>query len=73
LRQIGAGYRMTLVGTAALSGPTLVMAALLQPASGPLRLPFSLKGPLSAPAFELQTDALLRPAGAAEGETLPLR
>ncbi len=69
----GAGYRMTLVGTAALSGPTLDMAALLQPASGPLRLPFSLKGPLSAPAFELQTDALLRPAGAAEGETLPLR
>ncbi len=69
----GAGYRMTLVGTAALNGPTLDMAALLQPASGTLRVPFSLRGPLSAPAFELQTDALLRPAGAGEGETLPQR
>lgn len=69
----GTGYRMTLVGTAALNGPTLDMAALLQPASGTLRVPFSLRGPLSAPAFDLQTEALLRPAGAGEGETLPLR
>ena len=69
----GTGYRMTLVGTAALAGPTLDMAALLQPANGTLRVPFSLRGPLSAPAFELQTEALLRPAGAGEGEALPMR
>jgi uncharacterized protein involved in outer membrane biogenesis len=72
-QMVGTGYRLTLVGTAALDGPTLDMAALLQPASGPLRLPFSLRGPLSAPQFELQTDALLRPTGTGEGEALPLR
>lgn len=69
----GQGYRLTLVGTAGLADAQLDMAALLQPATGPLRLPFRLKGPLAAPVFDLQAEALLRPAGAAEAEQLPSR
>jgi uncharacterized protein involved in outer membrane biogenesis len=69
----GAGYRLTLVGSAALTDGSLDMAALLQPVTGPLRLPFRLNGTLAAPAFELQAEALLRPTGAAIGEPLPLR
>lgn len=72
-QMVGTGYRLTLVGTAALDGPTLDMAALLQPTGGTLRLPFSLRGPLSAPQFELQTGPLLRPAGSGESEAAPLR
>lgn len=69
----GQGYRLTLVGTAGLADAQLDMAALLQPATGPLRLPFRLKGPLAAPAFDLQAESLLRPAAAGEAEPAPSR
>jgi AsmA protein len=49
----GSGYRLTLIGTAALPSQTLDMAALLQPVTGALRLPFSLTGPFAAPTLEL--------------------
>ena len=69
----GQGYRLTLVGTAGLADAQLDMAALLQPVTGPLRLPFRLKGPLAAPAFDLQAESLLRPAAAGEAEPAPSR
>lgn len=69
----GPGYRMTLLGTASLPAQTLDMAALLQPATGALRLPFSLTGPIEAPAFELEAEAMLRPTGATGAASLPLR
>ncbi len=69
----GAGYRMTLIGAASLPHRTLDMAALLQPATGALRLPFSLKGPIEAPTFELEAESMLRPTRATGGALLPLR
>lgn len=69
----GPGYRLTLIGTAALPTRTLDMAALLQPVTGALRLPFSLTGPIEAPAFELEAEAMLRPTGATGALPLPLR
>lgn len=69
----GAGYRLTLVGTASLPERELDMAALLQPAAGALRLPFSLRGPIEAPTLELEAESMLRPTGAIGGAPLPLR
>lgn len=69
----GPGYRLTLIGTASLPTQTLDMAALLQPTTGPLRLPFSLTGPIEAPTLELEPEAILRPIGATGGVPLPLR
>ncbi|MFA6968616.1 AsmA-like C-terminal region-containing protein [Bosea sp. (in: a-proteobacteria)] len=69
----GPGYRMTLIGTASLPMQTIDMAALLQPTTGALRLPFSLTGPIEAPTFELEPESMLRPTGAVGGGPLPLR
>ncbi|PZN99771.1 MAG: hypothetical protein DCF30_11020 [Hyphomicrobiales bacterium] len=69
----GPGYRLTLAGTATLPTRTLNMAALLQPTTGTLRLPFSLTGPIEAPTLELEPESMLRPAGAIGGAPLPLR
>lgn len=69
----GAGYRLTLVGTASLPERELDMAALLQPVAGELRLPFSLRGPIETPTFELEAESMLRPIGAIGGAALPLR
>lgn len=69
----GAGYRLTLVGTASLPERELDMAALLQPAAGTLRLPFSLRGPIETPSFELEAESMLRPTGVIGGLPLPLR
>jgi AsmA protein len=69
----GSGYRLTLIGTAALPSQTLDMAALLQPVTGALRLPFSLTGPFAAPTLELEPESMLRRTGAAGGAPLPLR
>ncbi len=69
----GAGYRMTLIGNASLTERRLDMAALLQPTSGALRLPFSLRGPLDSVQFELEAESMLRPTGATGGIPLPLR
>ncbi|HEY5795842.1 MAG TPA: AsmA-like C-terminal region-containing protein [Bosea sp. (in: a-proteobacteria)] len=69
----GSGYRLTLFGTASLPERELDMAALLQPAAGALRLPFSLRGPIDAPTLEIESEAMLRPAGAIGGAPLPLR
>lgn len=59
----GPNYRLMLAGTASLRTRQLDMTALLSPATGPLHLPFTLKGPIDAPALELQPQALLRPTG----------
>ncbi|WP_197279764.1 AsmA-like C-terminal region-containing protein [Bosea sp. AAP35] len=72
-QMLGPGYRLTLIGTAALADRTLDMAALLQPLTGPLRLPFSLSGPFDAPAFELEAESMLRPIGATGVSPLLLR
>jgi uncharacterized protein involved in outer membrane biogenesis len=69
----GTGYRLTLIGTASLPERELDMAALLQPAAGALRLPFSLRGPIETPTFELEAESMLRPTGAIGGAPLPLR
>jgi len=60
----GANYRFNLAGSAALRTRVLDMTALLASVNGALKLPFVLKGPVDAPAFEIEPDALLSPAGA---------
>ena len=72
-QMVGPGYRMTLIGTAALPTWTLDMAALLQPATGGLRLPFSLSGPIEAPRFDIEAESVMRPAGVTGSTPLPLR
>jgi len=69
----GPGYRLALVGTASLPERELDMAALLQPGTGTLRVPFNLRGPFESPSFELETESILRPAGVIGGAALPLR
>jgi len=60
----GANYRFNLAGSAALRTRVLDMTALLASVNGALKLPFVLKGPVDAPAFDIEPDALLSPAGA---------
>jgi uncharacterized protein involved in outer membrane biogenesis len=60
----GQNYRFNLAGSAALRPRTLDMTALLASPNGALKLPFLLRGPVDAPAFELETEAFLSPAGA---------
>ena len=60
----GSNYRFSLAGSASLHSRLLDMTALLSSASGALKLPFVLKGPADAPAFEIEPEALLGPAGA---------
>lgn len=62
----GANYRLTLAGSASLPTRQLDMTALLSPVSGPLRLPFTLKGPVDNPELEPEPRALLQPTGATE-------
>lgn len=64
----GANFRFNLSGNASLRSRVLDMAATLASTTSALKLPFSLKGPVSAPVFELETEALLSPAG---GTPLP--
>lgn len=61
----GANYRFNLAGSAALRTRSLDMTALLASMSGALKLPFVLKGPVDAPAFDIEPEALLSPTGAA--------
>ncbi|MGX5733366.1 AsmA family protein [Bosea thiooxidans] len=64
----GQNYRFSLAGTASLRSRILDMTASLASANGSLKLPFVLKGPVSAPFFELETEAFLSPVG---GSALP--
>lgn len=60
----GANYRLNLAGSAALRSRTLDMTALLTSVNGALKLPFVLKGPVEAPTFDIEPEALLSPTGA---------
>ena len=60
----GSNYRFNLAGSAALRTRTLDMTALLASSSGTLKLPFVLKGPVDAPAFDIEPETLLGPTGA---------
>ena len=72
-QMIGANYRFNLAGSAALRTRTLDMTALLASPNGATKLPFLLKGPVDAPAFEIETEALVSPAGASLVPTLLTR
>lgn len=72
-QMIGANYRFNLAGSAALRTRTLDMTALLASLNGATKLPFLLKGPVDAPAFDIETDALVSPAGASLVPTLLTR
>lgn len=69
----GQAYQLNLAGNAALRTRMLDMTALLSSTTSQLRLPFGLKGPVSAPLFELETDAMLTPTGASVTPTLLTR
>nr|WP_047582130.1 AsmA-like C-terminal region-containing protein [Methylobacterium sp. ZNC0032] len=69
----GQNYRFSIAGSAALRPRTLDMTALLASPNGATKLPFVLKGPVDAPAFEIETEAFLSPAGAALVPTLLTR
>ena len=69
----GQAYQLNLAGNAALRTRMLDMTALLSSTTSQLRLPFGLKGPVSAPLFELETDAILTPTGASVTPTLLTR
>ena len=60
----GSNYRFNLAGSASLRTRILDMTALLASANGALKLPFVLKGPVDAPAFDIEPETLLSPAGA---------
>ncbi|MGX1742081.1 AsmA family protein [Bosea sp. NPDC055353] len=61
----GSNYRFNLAGSASLRTRTLDMTALLTSPNGNLKLPFRLKGPIDAPAFDIEAEAFLSPAGGA--------
>ncbi|AOO82742.1 AsmA family protein [Bosea vaviloviae] len=63
-QMIGPGYQLTLAGQVSLPGRAYEMGLLLAPSNGPLRLPFTFKGPLENPTLELDTEALSRGATA---------
>lgn len=69
----GQAYQLNLTGNAALRTRVLDMTAVLSSTTSALRLPFGLKGPLAAPLFELETDAMLTPTGASLTPTLLTR
>lgn len=69
----GANYRFNLAGSAALRPRTIDMTGLLASSSGALKLPFLLKGPVDAPAFDVASEAFLSPAGASLMPTLLTR
>lgn len=58
----GQAYRFNLSGNASLRTRILDMAASLASTTSELKLPFSLKGPVASPFFELETEAFLSPA-----------
>lgn len=58
----GQAFRFNLSGNASLRTRILDMAASLASTTSALKLPFSLKGPVDAPLFELETEAFLSPA-----------
>lgn len=60
----GANYHFNLAGSASLRTRILDMSALLASANGILKIPFRLKGPVDAPAFDIEAEAFLSPAGA---------
>lgn len=60
----GTNYRFNLAGSAALRTRILDMTAMLASVNGTLKLPFALKGPVDAPAFDIEPEALLNPTGA---------
>lgn len=60
----GPSYRLTLAGQASLPARWLDLGILLTPSAGPLRVPFTWRGPFDAPAFELDTESLSRGATA---------
>lgn len=60
----GANYHFNLAGSASLRTRILDMSALLASANGTLKIPFRLKGPVDAPAFDIEAEAFLSPAGA---------
>ncbi|MCU4179913.1 AsmA family protein [Bosea sp. BH3] len=60
----GQSYRLNLIGQASLRSRVLDMAASLTSTTGPLKLPFLLKGPVDAPLFDIETEAVVSPAGA---------
>lgn len=72
-QMIGANYRFNLAGSAALRPRTLDMTALLASSNGSVKLPFLLKGSVDAPAFDIETEAFLSPAGASVAPTLLTR
>ena len=63
-QMIGPGYQLTLAGQVSLPGRAYEMGLLLTPSNGPLRLPFTLKGPLDNPTLDLDTETLSRGATA---------
>ena len=69
----GSNYRFNLAGAASLRTRIFDMTALLTSPNGNLKLPFRLKGPIDAPAFEIETEAFLSPAGASLVPTLLTR
>jgi uncharacterized protein involved in outer membrane biogenesis len=60
----GPTYRLTLAGEASLPTRWLDLGVLLAPAAGPLRVPFTWRGPFDGPALELDSEALGRGATA---------
>ncbi len=69
----GSNYRFNLAGAASLRTRIFDMTALLTSPNGNLKLPFRLKGPIDAPAFDIETEAFLSPAGASLVPTLLTR
>lgn len=69
----GSNYRFNLAGSASLRTRNLDMTALLTSPNGNLKLPFRLKGPIDVPAFDIEAEAFLSPAGASLVPTLLTR
>lgn len=69
----GQTYRFNLSGNASLRSRTLDMVASLASTSSALKLPFSLKGPVASPLFELETEAFVSPASGTAFPTLLTR
>ncbi|CAH1681214.1 AsmA family protein [Hyphomicrobiales bacterium] len=61
----GPSYRFNLTGNTSLRTRTLDMAASLSSTASALKLPFSLRGPVASPLLELETEAVVSPAGVA--------
>lgn len=64
----GPSYRLGLTGNGLLRSRILDMTASLASTTSTLKLPFTLKGPVASPLFELETEAFLSPVG---GSPLP--